>query len=118
MNGNLSKNKLLNAIVELIEELDKAEIIDAVDVVDRLQIEKNVIVVLRPEKRNHNVATVVDAMLEADKVFLTDINSRQQLSYLKRRVEDESGLRVKVQEAVFDKERGYLFSFENDPDDP
>ena len=118
MNGNLSKNKILNAIVELIEELDKAEIIDAVDVVDRLQIEKNVIVVLRPGKKKHSVANVLDAMLEADKVFLTDITSRQQLSYLKRRVEDESGLKVKVQEAVFDKERGYLFSFENDPNDP
>lgn len=106
-----SKPEILDVMVSFITELDKTGAIDMGDLIDQLPVEEDLIIVIRPVKKNHNVSDVLDAMLRADKVFITAINSRQQLSYLRRQVEDESELKVKTQEARFEGERGYLISF-------
>jgi len=103
--SEMSKSKILDAVLYLIQTLDEAGILSVFDITDRLGIRSvETVVIRRGQRLNYDM--LVPHLMRGRYIFIEGA-SRQRAWYITKSLRRRYGLSVRYEPAVFENMMGY-----------
>ena len=103
------KEKIINALLNLIEALEEEGIISSFDLIDVMDVTVEKLAVIKSSKKL-NLKEVANDLEAYGKVFIK-CDSRQRAHYIQKRLETLTGRKISKIKATLDNTPGYLFEF-------
>lgn len=104
------KEKIINALISLIDALEDAGVISSFDLIDYMDVTVENLAIIKSSKKL-DLVDVAKKLETYGKVFIK-CDSRQRSHYIQKRLETITGRKIKKTKATLDNTSGYLFEFE------